>query len=660
MCDLVLGHDDGHAGARLTVCEDPPSSVARHISTQLKVHDEFLGLLERTRGTRVDPPLVQVMKAFLPAAKTVVLERDYFDLDYRSEFTATHETSFAASETDTSRLHFFAGTVDAKEDLPQAVQTLARSYLGYVVVRPQAQGAVGRSLIPLQGAAYRLRPAQSGDDVPSIDATPLLVGASLQDRIRTHVTEWNELFGTLMWCTGVPFMQQDGHLLRCAHVSAWVCHYTAVLRGFVVRRASATFHTIEDDSGAYGRRYPSDGLTHEVLSSVLRKLDLPPEVTDRNELERQYRRIGWHDRALIKEREWEIRPQDCTDCSYCDDQGGDGCRQECRTCRLRLGRVPRRQPQPPQDGVEPDEGAEAAWERKAAAWQELNLRENVTASVCRYLNSGLPVILADETSEHTKVIVGYTREADEVWAFITQDDQRAPLLIEVIDDVLTRFDDRGFSLITPLPHGVWMSGKRAEQLGAQLLRTFMKEGGRGRPAVIQNGPWHGLYGRVDETFNEMSSQFAVRSYVTLGSDFKVSLRDRVHDSDVRRTIALCRLPKFVWVTEMVDREERDKPDRGCVVATVVLDASFVSEFPSGVGGTDAALGSRSPLLFIHVPGWVSRFSNQGRAMDAKLLEPAPAVGSAVVHYESGRWGHRGADGASPPSAAHAYKSAFKS
>lgn len=97
-------------------------------------------------------------------ASVAFIEPDYFDVDFRSEFTATQETTFAAYSPDAERVHFFAGPPPARSvriyDYLRMVAASQRSpggsgekdrpgtrrYLGYAVLRSSSP-TIGRSLL---------------------------------------------------------------------------------------------------------------------------------------------------------------------------------------------------------------------------------------------------------------------------------------------------------------------------------------------------------------------------------------------------------------------------------------------------------------------------------------------------------------------------------
>jgi hypothetical protein len=222
---------------------DPDPAEVFHPVTDAE-WEEALG---RYLGSLNDLPLrrcVEVVRAL--GALTVVVETRYLDLDYRSEFSAYYSRQFADIPDSAHRLHFFK-----KRLTPASLARRARQsgYLGYVVIRPSSTGLVSRALLP-----------------PPPD---------VKDAVRTSVTEKVSFFGQTLDITGVPFAQQDAQLGACAHAAAWMCHYSAFLRGDVARRTRADFSLKADASLQPSRALPTGGLTVHQLSELFRLFDLP-------------------------------------------------------------------------------------------------------------------------------------------------------------------------------------------------------------------------------------------------------------------------------------------------------------------------------------------------------------------------------------------------
>ena len=540
---------------------------------------------EESGDIQAHGPARSLFSAFAPRASLAIVEFDYFDLDYRSEFSVTHETSFIARNPSARRVHFFstqrAPTPD--ERMRDFIVACTKSYLGYVIVRPQEPPTVGRSMVTANGDCQWLR-----------------FKRQLRRHIRTAVPERVNLFGVPLTAVGVPFMEQDGHLLRCAHVSAWTCHFAAVLRGSVPRRASAEFHLAEDSSAAYGRPYPSGGLTATSLSQILRRLDLPPEVIDDETLRRK-RLLTWYDRPALWNavREADSSPE-----------------------KARLA-------------------------RQEHVWRT----ENLTANVCRYLNSGVPCILSRQTLRHTQVVCGYLRRqslnaakrreltehdsVSDVVAFIVQDDQEGPYrpvwVHELIKEMQPPFRSWGLSVLVPLPAGLWLSGGAAELQGAEIFAQVVKE----RTGQLHDwAQMHQLTASQEAEHRQVlqrlqhnvsadgSGDLAIRSFAVRGTDLKES--ERIADPTAQWVVGYTALPKFVWVIEVVDRTMRSQV-KASVLATVVLDASAVSE-------KMVSRRALSPLI-VHIPGQISRLVPE--VFDNTNWHP-----TRLGPYKSGRWSHQ--------------------
>jgi hypothetical protein len=222
---------------------DPDPAEVYHPTTDA----EWEFALRRYKGSQYPTPLrrcIDVARSL--GAVTLVIETRYIDLDYRSEYSAHYSKQFLETPDATHRLHLFSSRLTKR-----TMWRLARSedYLGYVVVRPISTGLVSRALLP-----------------PPPD---------LQDAVRTGVTEKVHFFSQDLEVTGVPFAQQDAQLGACAQASAWMCHYSAVLRGDANRRPKADFTLKAPVSLHPSRAVPSGGLTALQLGELFRTFELP-------------------------------------------------------------------------------------------------------------------------------------------------------------------------------------------------------------------------------------------------------------------------------------------------------------------------------------------------------------------------------------------------
>ena len=218
----------------------------------LRGGSDWMDLRSRYDPNLLGRPLERCLEvARANRAKTVVIETRYIDLDYRSEYSSFFSKTFAEIPDTAHRLHFFKAELQP-EEIAALSSAARRGYLGYLIVRPSPLGRVGRTVL----------------------APPPDMRKFLQSSVRDRVN----FFGQTLEVEGVPFAQQDTQFGRCAHVTAWICHYTAHLRGDVSRRPMADFSLFADGRVAEGRPLPSQGLTGLQLSNLMREFELPPIV----------------------------------------------------------------------------------------------------------------------------------------------------------------------------------------------------------------------------------------------------------------------------------------------------------------------------------------------------------------------------------------------
>lgn len=172
--------------------------------------------------------------------RSIVEENRYVDPDYRSEYSAFWSHRFASTPPFARRLHFFRGKLsdDRLHHLTEAA-----GYVGYAVLRPISPGRVGRTMLA---------------------PPPRLRKATL-----ALATDTVSVYGTELSVEGAPFCEQDVEYLRCAHAAAWMCHYSAHLRGLAGRRLTAELVELALPAALSPERaLPSPGLTLNQLQAV--------------------------------------------------------------------------------------------------------------------------------------------------------------------------------------------------------------------------------------------------------------------------------------------------------------------------------------------------------------------------------------------------------
>jgi hypothetical protein len=242
--------------------EDGWDQLAARYVRQPVGFDSALSLLQAdglVEPVLTDRPFLRCLAiARQNSARTAIVETRYIDADYRSEYSLFYSKAFTHYEDSAHRIHFFQAEID--EDSAWRLPP-APGYIGYVIVRPNVRGLVGRTMLQ---APLRMR-----------------------NHVRTAVRETVDFFGQALDVRAVPFIQQDTRLDACAQAAGWMCHYSAYRRADrgVHRRTIGEFTASADRSLAAGRLIPSTGLSLEQLSEVLTSFGLPPVVEDIDSLD---------------------------------------------------------------------------------------------------------------------------------------------------------------------------------------------------------------------------------------------------------------------------------------------------------------------------------------------------------------------------------------
>lgn len=415
--------------------------------------------------------------------RTIVLEHRYLDPDYRSEYSAFWSGRFEDRPPQAKRAHFFSSELDAVE-IPQMDRL--DGYLGYCVIRPTELGAIGRTVIApprgLQAARY------------------------------TRVVERPSLCGHPLEVCGVPFCQQDGELLRCAHAAAWVCHYVAFHHRVVGRRLTAEIAALPSFESSKHRPLPSTGLTGEQLQGVFSTIGIP---------------------AFFYEVD-------------------------------RLAKLP---------ADLPSREGESAQEKSDRV-----MDERIFRVVCKYLNSGFPVVVLTESDNgnHAFTLVGWQSTPDASVRLIACDDRVGPY--ETIDSPTTdgklRGRWRGFML--PLPSKVFLTGEAAETRARQMAKAQASDELRDR-----SDPGLGDLGELAARLNPLGAGISVRSRLIEGRRYKAVAARQGRDPEALRVIRMAHLPHWVWVVEFQDSKMRDGDHTcPCVLAEVVFDSTSHDERPA--------------------------------------------------------------------------------
>lgn len=194
------------------------------------------------RGWEVLRETLHRIKAQL-GVQFVLVEDDYIDSDYQSEFSAYYSRSFRRYKQRCQRLHFFS---DAPSDVKDFDTYAALVYFGFIVLRPTDLHPIGRTII-----------------------SPLL--SDTHREFVTCITETHaHLLGRRFSVSAMPFIQQDTQVGSCAHACLWMlARYMSEKFGYR-KFYPAEINALAKAKIPLGRNYPAErGLTVDQMLDAL-------------------------------------------------------------------------------------------------------------------------------------------------------------------------------------------------------------------------------------------------------------------------------------------------------------------------------------------------------------------------------------------------------
>ena len=200
-------------------------------------------------------------------AKTIIIERDYINLDYLTDYTEYYAQCFQKYPKTCKRVHFFSKEFDAtffkqvitEDPKSDANKAFWKHYLGYIVVRPIPQRIIGTSLL-------RTYPEFEEDG----DVHRLFFGG------RDYTIH---LFGNEITIPSLAFQEQDRILSACATAAIWSMLHKASSHHYAVLKTPSEITKDANINGVHGERlFPNDGLTTLQITTAIQKAGMVTEV----------------------------------------------------------------------------------------------------------------------------------------------------------------------------------------------------------------------------------------------------------------------------------------------------------------------------------------------------------------------------------------------
>lgn len=235
--------------------ENMENQLPRLIPVESKT--SFLKLIN-TFGS--DPPLKRIFQIVLTQdCKRILVEENYENKEYRAEYESFYKHIFKPPPDKTKRLHFFSCDLK-EEDLPK-LSEFQDDYLGFCVLRPfEKQKVVSAIIKPIEDLNLHKR-------------WFILCVEEFQVEIKISESNVQKLTAK-----GFPFMQQDGQIGRCAHVSLATIDRFLSLRAKKSPRLLSDIVEIVADVTEIESEVPGPGLSPYQISRALKKMGYKPVI----------------------------------------------------------------------------------------------------------------------------------------------------------------------------------------------------------------------------------------------------------------------------------------------------------------------------------------------------------------------------------------------
>ena len=200
-------------------------------------------LLEHTNNFLTLEACNQLEQLLGKVAKSVIIENEYIDKDFRDTFSHFHSRRFVTVSSRCFRLHFFASKIE-RDDIGNS-ETLQKSYLGYSILRPTRPNCIGRTFLNPECRK------------------PLGHILTCKETVLLRTVELS--------VEGFPFISQDGDATVCAESVMWMMiRYFSNKYNLYRERYPFEITKLTENHAVGSRVYPSAGLSVWQISESLR------------------------------------------------------------------------------------------------------------------------------------------------------------------------------------------------------------------------------------------------------------------------------------------------------------------------------------------------------------------------------------------------------
>jgi hypothetical protein len=214
---------------------------------------DWTSLISLCSDYLLDEDLERLKSVLENTCKSIYIEYNYIDIDYRDTYSNFYSKKFASYPDRTIRLLFFSSIIPAEQ--VYNIDTFKDSFLGYSVIRPTRISSLGRTI---------LDPRYCSCTKGHISITPYKV----------------HFLGFELSVRGFPFIRQDSDVTVCAHAACWMCFRYFSERYSTYKEAYPFQISQMTSDFGQGRLVPSSGLTISQISEMFSREGFYPKVYD--------------------------------------------------------------------------------------------------------------------------------------------------------------------------------------------------------------------------------------------------------------------------------------------------------------------------------------------------------------------------------------------
>ncbi len=227
----------------------------KHVIVQLESDGDWDNFFRICEGY-LEPHDYKLIYQYLKTvAKTIVIEKDYVDADYRDTYFNFFSRKFAQYPSKTIRANFF--TVKISPQMLFKMDRFQEEYIGFIVLRPNRVSSIGRTILD-----------------PS--KLPFVLGHCCVSEYPVHI------LGAELYARGFPYMSQDTDVTVCAHAACWMIfrYFSQRYNRYAEKWPYEVTQLTKDVST--GRLVPSKGLTVFQVTEMFNNFGFSPEIYIRN------------------------------------------------------------------------------------------------------------------------------------------------------------------------------------------------------------------------------------------------------------------------------------------------------------------------------------------------------------------------------------------